>query len=197
MTTKNKAAAKKDAVALLMDDHKRVKGLFVEFKKFAEAPEGDYDELKQELMDAACGELKVHSQVEEEIFYPAMRKACPDEDAMMNEADIEHAGAKDLIAQIESGSSSDPMTCARFTVLGEYIDHHVMEEESEMFPKAIAAKVNSVALAKQIATRKDELKAELGLTPYDEIPSFAQNGVKEMMPLWDRIKSVTGTSAHR
>lgn len=197
MTTKDKPAAKKDAVALLKEDHKRVKGLFEEFKKFEEAPDGDYDELKQELMDAVCGELKVHAQVEEEIFYPAMRKACPDEEALMNEADVEHAGAKDLIAQIESGSASDPMTCARFTVLGEYIDHHVKEEESEMFPKAIEAKLNLVALAKQIVTRKNELKAELGLTPYDEMPSFAQNGAKQLASLWDRIKSVTGTSAHR
>ena len=197
MTTKNKAAAKKDAVGLLMEDHKRVKGLFEEFKKFEEAPGGDYDELKQELIDAVCGELKVHAQVEEEIFYPAMREACPDEDALMNEADVEHAGAKDLIAQIESGSSSDPMTCARFTVLGEYIDHHVKEEESEMFPKASAAKLNLVALAKEIVMRKNELKAELGLTPYDETPSFAQNGANQMASLWDRVKSVTGTSARR
>ena len=197
MTTKDKAAAKKDAVGMLMEDHKRVKGLFEEFKKFDEAPDGDYDELKQELIDAVCGELKVHAQVEEEIFYPAMREACPDEDALMNEADVEHAGAKDLIAQIESGSSSDAMTCARFTVLGEYIDHHVKEEESEMFPKATAAKMNLVTLAKEIVMRKKELKEELGLTPYDEMPNFAQNGANQVASLWDRVKSVTGTSARR
>ena len=71
-------------------------------------PDGEFDGLKQELIDAACGELKTHAQVEEEIFYPAVRKALPDEDALLNEADVEHAGAKDLIAQIEDGSADAP-----------------------------------------------------------------------------------------
>ena len=186
-----------DAIALLMDDHKRVKGLFEEFKKFEDSPDGEFDNLKQELIDAACAELKIHAQVEEEIFYPTVRRALPDEDALLNEADVEHAGAKDLIAQIEGGSADDPMTCARFTVLGEYIDHHVKEEETEMFPKARKAHMSLGARGKLMAERKAELKSEMGVTPYDEVPYFAANGAEKRASLWERLTSANAPRASR
>ena len=171
--------------------------MFEEFKKFEDSPEGEFDNLKQELIDAACGELKIHAQVEEDIFYPAVRRALPDEDALLNEADVEHAGAKDLIAQTEDGSADDPMTCARFTVLGEYIDHHVKEEETDMFPKVRKAHMNLGALGKSMSERKDELKAEMGVTPYDEVPDFASNGAEKRASLWERITSATTARVSR
>ena len=160
-------------------------------------PDGEFDGLKQELIDAACGELKTHAQVEEEIFYPAVRKALPHEDALLNEAEVEHAGAKDLIAQIEDGSADDPMTCARFTVLAEYIEHHVKEGETEMFPKVRKAHMNLASLGKLMSERKQDLKAEMGLTPYDEMPSFAANGAEKRASLWDRITTANAPRASR
>lgn len=189
MVTKKAVPAKKDAIALLVDDHKRVKGLFAEFKKFEDAGKVGFDDLKQELIDATCGELKIHAQVEEEIFYPRVRAALPDEDALMNEADVEHAGATELIAQIENGNASDPMTCARFTVLGEYIDHHVKEEENEMFVKVLKADIDLVKLGRQMTLRKQELKAEMGLTFFDEAKALAKSGADRVESLWDRVKS--------
>lgn len=194
MMSKNATAIAKDAITLLKDDHKRVKELFEEFKKFGANTEGEYDDLKQELFDATCAELKIHAQLEEEIFYPAVRKALPEDEDLLNEAEVEHASAKELIAEIEEGSADDPMTCARFTVLGEYIEHHVKEEENEMFPKAQRAKLDLVALGKKMEARKEEIKADIGLTPYDEIPSFAESGAEIISSLWDRIISVTSSN---
>jgi len=186
MMSKNATAIAKDAITLLKDDHKRVKELFEEFKKFGANTEGEYDDLKQELFDATCAELKIHAQLEEEIFYPAVRKALPEDDDLLNE--------KELIAEVEEGSADDPMTCARFTVLGEYIEHHVKEEENEMFPKVQRAKLDLVALGKKMEARKEEIKADIGLTPYDEIPSFAESGAEIISSLWDRIISVTSSN---
>jgi hemerythrin superfamily protein len=103
-------------------------------------------------------ELSVHAKVEEEIFYPAVRKAI-DEDDLMDEADIEHAGAKSLIAQVEAMKPGDDHYDAKVTVLGEYIDHHVKEEQNEMFPKVKKAKVDTVQLGERISKRKQELQA--------------------------------------
>ena len=98
----------------------------------------------------------VAAEVEEEIFYPAVRAAIDDDD-LMNEAEVEHASAKDLIAQLQEMASSDPMYQAKVTVLGEYIEHHVKEEESEMFSKAKKAKMDLDALGEQMTERKEEL----------------------------------------
>ena len=103
-------------------------------------------------------ELSVHTKVEEEIFYPAVREAIDDED-LMDEADVEHDGAKSLIAQLQAMKPGEDHYDAKVTVLGEYIDHHVKEEHEEMFPKARKAKVDSVQLGEQISARKKELLA--------------------------------------
>jgi hemerythrin superfamily protein len=104
--------------------------------------------------------LTVHAQIEEEIFYPPVRKAIKDE-LMMNEAEVEHSTAKDLIAQIQAMKPDDPLYDAKVVVLGEYIDHHVKEERNEMFPKARASKVDLVKMRDALQTRKEELMAEL------------------------------------
>lgn len=143
-----------DAIALLKADHKKVKGLFEEFNKLckAEAP----GEEKGEVAAKICLELTIHAQAEEEIFYPALREAGVEE-AIMDEADVEHAGAKDLIAQISTMQPDEPLYDAKVMVLGEYIDHHVKEEEGEMFPKAKKADVDMASLGGEIEARKTEL----------------------------------------
>lgn len=142
-----------DAITLLMDDHKKVKKLFKDYEKLSKK---DDIEGKVEIATQICEELTVHAMVEEEIFYPAAREAIQDED-LLNEAEVEHATAKDLIAQIQEMSGDDPMYDAKVKVLSEYINHHVEEEEGEMFPKARKAKMDLEGLAVEIMERKEEL----------------------------------------
>lgn len=151
-------AKQKDACDLLDADHKAVKKLFNEFEELTKS-RGNTRDKKRQLAQKICQELTVHAQIEEEIFYPAIRKAIKD-DLMMNEAEVEHMSAKDLIAQIENMDAGDPMFDAKVTVLGEYIDHHVKEERNEMFPKARATKVDLVKLRPQMESRKEELMGE-------------------------------------
>ena len=151
---KAKAKAKSHAIELLEADHASVKK---SFKQFEEMDHEDTDALK-EFVQAVCNELKVHTAIEEEIFYPAVRKKIDDED-LMNEAMVEHSSAKDLIRQLESMDGDDPLFAATFTVLGEYINHHVKEEEDEMFPKARRLGLDLEKLGEQMAARKEELMA--------------------------------------
>jgi hemerythrin superfamily protein len=154
-----KSSTATDAIALLTADHKSVKGLFQAFEKLKEREDADDD--KKELVARICSELTVHTTIEEEIFYPAVRDAIDDED-LMDEADVEHASAKDLIAQLESSSPGDDQYDAKVIVLGEMIEHHVKEEEGEMFPKVRKA-VDVHDLGAQLAARKAELAEELGV----------------------------------
>jgi len=164
---KSAAPAKKstrtraDATTLLAKDHKDVKALFKRYEKLSKA-EADGSE-RQELAEQICEMLTVHAQIEEEIFYPAVREADVEED-LMDEAEVEHASAKDLISQIRSMSPEDDLYDAKVTVLGEYINHHVAEEEGQMFPKARRAKVDLEGLAGQLKERKDALMSESGQT---------------------------------
>src|SRR3954469_24952468 len=151
--------AGQDAFALLSSDHRRVKALFKEFESLKD--EGD-DDQKATLVETICNELTVHAQIEEEIFYPALREAIDAED-LMDEADVEHASAKQLIAQLEQLEVGGDPYDALVTVLGEYIDHHVKEEEGEMFSQARKADIDSAALGEELALRKAELKEELGI----------------------------------
>jgi hemerythrin superfamily protein len=160
------AAGGDDAFSLLTADHKLVKSLFKEFDTIKD--EGD-DDQKAALVENICNELKVHAQIEEEIFYPAVREATDAED-LMDEADVEHASAKQLIAQLEQLQVGADHYDATVTVLGEYIDHHVKEEEGEMFSKARKADIDSAALGEEMALRKAELKEELGIEGTDPGP---------------------------
>jgi hemerythrin superfamily protein len=151
------AAARTDATALLQRDHAEVKKLFKQYEKLADA-EADGAE-REELAAQICAMLTVHATIEEEIFYPAARAADVDDD-LLDEANVEHASAKDLIAQIESMSPDDDLYDAKVIVLGEYIDHHVREEEGEIFPKCRKSEMDLAALAEALAERKSELMAE-------------------------------------
>lgn len=154
----------KDACDLLDDDHKAVKKMFKAYADLVEQPGGTKKsrlDKKRVLADQICLELTVHTQLEEEIFYPPLREAIKDE-LLMNEAQVEHEGAKGLIAQIQNMDPADATFDARVTVLGEYVDHHVKEERSDMFPKARASKVDLVKMRDVLQARKDELTADSG-----------------------------------
>ena len=150
----------KDACELLDADHIAVKHLFVEYARLATADPGSAGE-RQALANQICGELTVHAQIEEEIFYPALRAVLKETD-LIAEAEVEHQSAKDLIAQIEGMGEADEMFDAKVTVLGEYIDHHVKEERNEIFPKARSArKLDLVAMRDELMARKEELMGEM------------------------------------
>ena len=145
-----------NAIDLLKEDHEKVKKAFKQFEKMDRAD----TESCRELVERVCAELRVHTTLEEEIFYPAVREAIEDED-IMNEAAVEHETAKILIEQLENMEPDDPNYFATFTVLGEYVMHHVKEEEGEMFPQAKKAKdLDLEALGEQMTARKEELSAE-------------------------------------
>lgn len=163
-TAANKSRAH-DAIALLTADHRKIKGLFSRFEKLMERE--DAEDEKAHLATQICNELTVHAQVEEQIFYPAVREAIDDDD-LMDEADVEHAGARELIAQIETTQPGDELFDAKVVVLGEQVDHHVKEEEGEMFPQVREARVDTAALGEKMLERKLELMAELGLPSQDE-----------------------------
>ena len=153
--------AGKDACDLLDADHRNVKKMFKEYEELTQSRARSAAQKKMDLARQICMELKVHTQIEEEIFYPALRQALKDTD-MLDEAQVEHNSAKELIAQIEGGEPDD-MYDARVKVLGEYIDHHVKEEKSEMFTKARSIrKLDLVAMRDELEQRKEELMAEMG-----------------------------------
>jgi hemerythrin superfamily protein len=154
------SAGKDDAIKLLTADHKEVKALFKDYEKLVK-DEAD-DEEKQALAEQICMMLTVHATAEEELFYPAARDALGEEEDLIDEADVEHATAKELIAQIQGSSPDDPHYDAKVKVLGEYIDHHVKEEEGEIFPKVKKGGMDTAALGAEIAQRKEELMSEMG-----------------------------------
>jgi hypothetical protein len=144
------------AVALLKEDHDRVKNLFDQFKAAKSRP------TKLKIVRLALTELKVHAAIEEELFYPAVRK--PIGKDIMNEADEEHHVAKLLIAELDLMDGSESHFDAKFHVLSENVRHHIKEEEDEMLPKAKGVKINFEALAEKMKLRKEKLLAE-GVAP--------------------------------
>lgn len=152
------ARGSNDAITALKADHKKVKELFRQFQKVK--GEDDAQDEKATLVKQICTELTIHTTIEEEIFYPAVREQIEDED-VMDEALVEHAGAKELVAQLEEMTPDDELFDAKVTVLGEHVDHHVKEEEGEMFPKVRKARVDTEELGAQMAQRRKELRAEL------------------------------------
>ncbi len=142
-----------DALALLKEDHRKVEKLFKDY----ESAKGEG--RKEKLARQISLELTIHTMIEEEIFYPAC-KGKIDED-MLKEAYVEHDAAKLLMAEIEAGNGeSDDFFDAKVQVLGEQIDHHVKEEEDELFPEVRKADIDTKALGEQLAARKQELMKE-------------------------------------
>lgn len=143
-----------NAVELLKSDHKEVKALFRAYEKLVKSAAGN--EEKQTLAEQICTMVTVHAIVEEEIFYSAVRSAVAERD-LLDEAEVEHASAKDLITQIQSMTPSDNFYDAKVKVLGEYIDHHVKEEEGEMLPRVQKTKLDLEALGFLMNARREEL----------------------------------------
>lgn len=147
--------ASKDAIALLKADHGTVASLFADYQETSSAKK------KKALVTEICTELSVHAQIEEEIFYPAVKAALKDK-LLVPEATVEHAGIKDLIAQIEGIEPDGEVYDAKVKVLSEYVQHHVKEEQNEMFPKVKTSSLDLLELGIQLAARKDELLAARG-----------------------------------
>jgi hemerythrin superfamily protein len=148
-----KAAKPQEATAMLRADHKVVSGLFAEFEKTKS------DSKKKKLVDQICKELTIHAQLEEEIFYPAFKEALKDKE-LVPEASVEHQSVKDLIAAVQGVEPYGEDYDAKVKVMGEFVKHHVKEEQNEMFPKAKeSSKLDLVALGEQMFARKQELLA--------------------------------------
>ncbi|MEF7614162.1 hemerythrin domain-containing protein [Aquincola sp. MAHUQ-54] len=145
-----------DAITLLTDDHKEVKKLFRQYDKLAKA-EAQASQ-RQEVAERICLMLTVHAQIEEELLYPAAREVLPEAD-LVDEAAVEHQSAKDLIAQIRGMTPDEPLYDAKVKVLGEYIDHHVKEEQDELFPK-LRRRIDIKAIGAALMERKQALMAE-------------------------------------
>ena len=153
--TPKTTAAAKDAIGLLRADHKAVSGLFADYEKTRS------DVKKKSLVAEICTALSVHAQIEEEIFYPAVKAELKDK-LLVPEATIEHGGIKDLVAQLEGLEPDGEMYDAKVKVLSEYVEHHVKEEQNEMFPKAKASSLDLVELGTRLAARKADLLAARG-----------------------------------
>jgi hypothetical protein len=144
------------AIAILVKDHDRVKDLFARFEK------EDSGTRKEKIIGEALTELKIHAAIEEEIFYPAVRKEL--EKDVMNEADEEHHVARVLIAELDRDARGDDHRDAKFTVLAESVRHHIKEEEGEMLPKAKGLEIDFEALGQKMLARKKELQRN-GIPP--------------------------------
>jgi hemerythrin superfamily protein len=151
------SAPEKDAIALLTADHHEVKGLFDQYQDLADAKAPADD--RQLLASQICVLLTVHTRIEEEIFYPECRAVLgEDGEALLDEAEVEHAGAKNLIRELKAMQASDELYDAKVKVLGEGVEHHVQEEEGELFPRVRHARdVDLEDLGARMAARKKDL----------------------------------------
>ncbi len=143
-----------EAIAFLMRQHRAVEDLFDEYE------DAEDDAEKGELTQKICLMLAVHAKIEEELLYPAAKEEIEEAD-LVDEAAVEHATAKDLIAQIETMHVGDALYDAKVKVLSEYIAHHVEEEESELFPQLKRTDVDLAAMGEQLEARAEELEEEL------------------------------------
>ncbi|HEX2829837.1 MAG TPA: hemerythrin domain-containing protein [Burkholderiales bacterium] len=157
---------KDDAIELLKKDHREVEGLFKEFEELE-----DNAEAAEQVIETACTELKLHDKIETEIFYPAVREAAEQEEIadLLDEAEVEHDTVRELIEKLEGMDPTDGKRHAHFTVLSEYVKHHVKEEEKEMFPKVKKLKsLDLKALFDAMKARKEALMAEMGVEVSEE-----------------------------
>jgi hemerythrin superfamily protein len=173
---------KTDVLSILQNDHKRVQKLFKQFEK----ADRDDAEGMREIAEQTCAELETHAALEEELFYPALREALDDDQEkmeMMEEARVEHDTAKQLIAQLREMEPRDARYAATFTVLGEYVMHHVEEEESEVFKQAKKAKLDLEALGEQLQERRGQMQAGGALE--DERGSGGRGDAPHEIPVKD------------
>lgn len=165
---------KQDAIALLKSDHRKVEELFSKYEKTKGT------DKKKALAGEICKELAIHAKIEEDIFYPACEGAV--EDDMLQEAHVEHDGAKVLIAEIEAGGPDDAFYDAKIKVLSEMIEHHVKEEEKRvegMFSQARKAGLDLDDLAAKMSEEKQQLMSayKVGALPKPETPSLSKTAL--------------------
>jgi hemerythrin superfamily protein len=151
------STATPNALTLLRSDHTEVSEMFEKFEKRKDKMTAAQ---KDDLVSEICTALTVHAQIEEEIFYPAVRPEIDDED-LMDEAEVEHGSLKELIAKIEAEGPDGDLYDAHVIVLGEYVKHHVKEEQGEMFKKVRETDIDLKELGAQMLARKEELMAEM------------------------------------
>jgi hemerythrin superfamily protein len=156
-TQSNAMAAGQDAIALLIADHREVSEMFEQFEQLGDRATTS----KEKLKDKICKALIAHTTIEEEIFYPAVRAKIEEGEDLVDEAVVEHASAKDLIKQLQEMQPDDELYDAKVKVLGEQVEHHVKEEEKEMFPKVKKSGLDLLALGQEMALRKQELMSTL------------------------------------
>jgi len=152
-SSKSQEASVSSVTDMLRKDHKKVKELFEEFEQAEDTT------TKQRIVETALTELEVHSKLEEELIYPAIRAEVGDDD-LMDEALEEHHVVHGLLGELKKMKASDERYDAKFTVLAENVRHHIKEEESEMFPKAEDCEIDWEALCSQVMKRKEQLTAK-------------------------------------
>ena len=148
-----------DAIALLIYEHELVKAKFGAFAKLGDKAFAS----KKKLVDEICFALTNHTTLEEELFYPTVRREIASMDALVDEAIVEHGAAKELITQIQAMSAEDSLFDAKVKVLSEQIDHHVAEEEQQMFPEVKKSSIDLAVLRDKMLTRKQHLSAQVPL----------------------------------
>lgn len=157
-TTAKSGTDADNAVGLLTRDHEKVKQLLRDFEQLRK--EKAAGNRRRELVSQICNELKVHTQLEEEIFYPTVRSALEQEE-LIEEARVEHMSARSLIKHIEGMDPNDELYDATVTVLGEYVKHHINEEEKELFPQVESSGLDLQQMGAEMKNRKEELKTKL------------------------------------
>jgi len=161
MATRTSSKGRNEVLEMLKEDHKKVKKAFSEFERLDKDDEEDAQRC-EEIIEQTCKELQVHATLEEELFYPAIREAIKETD-LVDEAEVEHMTAKMLIQQLQEGNLEEERQAAVFTVLGEYIKHHVREEENEIFEQLNRSKIDWDQLQQDMQQRRAELMQEHGL----------------------------------
>ncbi|AKJ30535.1 hemerythrin domain-containing protein [Caldimonas brevitalea] len=160
MTTRN-SSTRADVFDLLKDDHKRIKKAFRDYAKLD--PDTDH-EARRQYVEQVCAHLERHATLEETLFYPAARTALDDQ-GLVEEAEVEHDAAKALILQVRATPPDHPRFAALFTVLGEYVKHHVKEEENDLFKQISRADIQWGELLADMKARRAELEREGEATP--------------------------------
>jgi hemerythrin-like domain-containing protein len=173
-TPRRRKSGNSAALEMLMQDHKRVQKLFRDFEK------ADHEDTRacRQIVDTAIAELKLHTRLEEQTLYPEARHALEGEEpeALLDEAEVEHDAAKTLIAKLEHLEPDDPHYAATFTVLGEYVKHHIEEEEKQLFPQLRKAKLDMGLLGQHMRERRQTLQREMGMPERRERESPARRG---------------------
>jgi hemerythrin-like domain-containing protein len=148
--------SRENALSLLKSDHEEVSELFAKYEKGVERSTA---EQKTALAQQICEALTAHAQIEEEIFYPACHEHVEDAEDLLAEARVEHETLKELIAKIQKAKPGSEEFDAEVMVLGEYVKHHVKEEQNELFPKVRKSELDLNEVGEQLAARKEELQA--------------------------------------